>query len=73
MAKTVNPVKEADNTGILQVRKGLSDMIKILENETSRRGVDGAELTLAMRHLQDARMRLGVALTMRKGQYPWAN
>lgn len=31
------------------------------------------ELTLAQRHLEDARMRLGVAQAYEKGLDPWAN
>lgn len=31
------------------------------------------ELILAQRHLEDARMRLGVAMALEKGQNPWAD
>lgn len=55
------------------IRNTLSDLIKSLQAEADRRPAEGAEVTLAIRHLQDARMRLGVAEATAKGHDPWAN
>jgi hypothetical protein len=33
----------------------------------------GPELTLALRHIEDARMRLGVAAALSKGLDPWSS
>lgn len=63
-----------DDLQIIQDQRAiLSDMIIALEEKVAERPVNGAELTLAMRHLQDARMRLGVAMTISNGQNPWKN
>ena len=53
------------------VRKELSNQIQYLEDLVGERPIHGAELTLALRHLQDARMRIGVALTIKDGKNPW--
>lgn len=55
------------------IRVTLGDLIKSLQAEADRRPPEGAEVTLAIRHLQDARMRLGVAEAIAKGHDPWAN
>lgn len=48
-------------------------MIEDLTVVADGRPKHGAEIMLAVRHLQDARMRLGVAMTVKKGENPWAN
>ena len=55
------------------IRKVLSEMIEDLTVVADGRPKHGAEIMLAVRHLQDARMRLGVAMTVKKGENPWAN
>lgn len=56
------------------VRAAITDMLRDLKQE-----IDGAkppvvqELVLAQRHLEDARMRLGVAEAYEKGFDPWSN
>lgn len=54
-----------------EARKALSEMIADMQYWADKRPIHGAELTLAIRHLQDARMRLGVAVTVEKGNDPW--
>jgi len=63
---------------IEEVRAALSREIEDMQSLADKFFVDkrpicGAELTLAIRHLQDARMRLGVALTIEKGENPWTS
>ena len=58
---------------IEEVRVALSGMIEDMQSLADQRPVHGAELTLAIRYLQDARMRLGVALTIEKGDNPWTS
>ena len=58
---------------LITLRAELSKQIKHLQAQADARPVHGAELTLAIRHLQDARMRLGVALAIEDGQDPWSN
>lgn len=59
---------------VRKLRKELSTLIKTtqaLANE--RHEKSGAEITIALRHLQDARMRLGVAECLEKDIDPWVN
>ena len=56
---------------IEKVRESLSDMISDMQYLANKKPINEAELTLAIRHLQDARMRLGVALAIEKGKDPW--
>lgn len=51
----------------------MTTFIKALEELAAERRPSGAEITLAMRHLQDARMRLGVAACMEQGIDPWVS
>ena len=46
-------------------------MIEDFQVKADARPENGAELMLAIRHLQDARMRLGVAQTIADGKDPW--
>lgn len=55
------------------LRVELSIQIGQLQAMADERPENGAELMLAIRHLQDARMRLGVAMTIEKGEDPWSN
>jgi len=52
-------------------REKLSEIIKELQDLSKDRPANGAELTLALRHVQEARMWLGVARGMADGQDPW--
>jgi hypothetical protein len=57
---------------IVELRSALSSVlqqINDLEQLTTPPVVQ--EIVLARRHLEDARMRLGVALTYTKGENPW--
>lgn len=53
------------------IRSELSLMIEGLQVWADERPDSGAEITLAIRHLQDARMRLGVSLAIEDGKDPW--
>lgn len=55
------------------LRDELTPLIVKTQKEADDRPRSGAEIMLALRHLQDARMRLGVAEAMEKGLDPWAN
>lgn len=54
-------------------REGLSLSIKRVQALSLGRPNSGAEITLGLRKLQEARMWLGVAEAMEKGLDPWAN
>lgn len=56
---------------LVAMRARLSFEIDQLQKACDMRPDNGAELTLALRHLQDARMRLGVAITLARGENPW--
>lgn len=56
---------------LVMMRELLSPLIESVQKEADDRPRCGAEIMLALRHLQDARMRLGVALTMEQGKDPW--
>lgn len=56
---------------IIAMREELTPLINKVQKEADDRPRCGAEIMLALRHLQDARMRLGVALTIENGQDPW--
>jgi len=58
---------------VAEVRAVLSGLIADVQLLADEKPVYGAELTLAIRHLQDARMRLGVALTIKRGGKPWSS
>ncbi|MEA2056839.1 MAG: hypothetical protein U9O78_04035 [Patescibacteria group bacterium] len=55
---------------VKKVRSFLSDMIADLQEIADERPVHGAELTLAIKYLQHARIQLGVAQTILKGENP---
>ncbi len=57
---------------IAEIRDWLTHQIQDLKQMAATRPEYGAELTLAQRHLEDARMRLGVALAMSRGDDPFA-
>lgn len=57
---------------IAYLREQLTEMRGEIVQMASERPAYGAELTLAQRHLEDARMRLGVALAMTRGEDPFA-
>lgn len=52
------------------VREQLTDLITRLENPGYAEKAN-PEVTLARRHLEDARMRLGVAQVYQLNQNPW--
>lgn len=59
---------------IVNQRQFLSSLIRNLEDaEKMARPPVVQEIVLARRHVEDARMRLGVALTYVKGHNPWVN
>lgn len=58
---------------LIEMREQLSRQIKQLQAICDTRPENGAEITIAMRALQDARMRLGVALTIENGEDPWGS
>ncbi len=51
----------------------MTTFIKALEELAAERRPSGAEVTLALRHLQDARMRLGVVACVEQGIDPWSS
>lgn len=55
------------------VREDITPMIKGMESWTATRPTSGAEVTLGLRKLQEARMWFGVAEAIEKGLDPWAN
>lgn len=56
------------------LRNAISDMLgRLKEDIKSSKPPEVQELVLAQRHLEDARMRLGVAEAYHKGFDPWAN
>lgn len=55
------------------LREGLTTDIGFVKAMADNRPRSGAEITLALRKLQEARMWLGVAEAMEKGLDPWAN
>lgn len=57
---------------LTQSRNSLTNLIQELQELADTRPENGAEITIAIRHLQDARMRLGVAKTIANGEDPWA-
>ena len=59
---------QQDYTGLRNV---LTDVIEQLQDIVDGRPAEGAEVMLALRHVQDARMRLGVAKTLAKGDNPY--
>lgn len=61
-----------DKNTISNLRKGLTTMIADTKRMAEARPTYGAELVLAQRHLEDARMRLGTALAMTRGEDPFA-
>ena len=74
--KTDEEVKAEElayKTHCVGVRNDLTIYIRTLEDLANKRRPSGAEVTLALRHLQDARMRLGVALAIEAGQDPWSS
>lgn len=59
---------------ILNQREAISGVIRSIELlEKMVQPPIVQELVLARRHAEDARMRLGVALTYLNGQNPWTN
>ncbi len=54
------------------MRDDLTRLIDNAKDIASERPEYGAEVALAQRHLEDARMRLGVALAMSRGDDPFA-
>ncbi len=58
---------------LAQVREELTEDIAFVKELADNRPRSGAEITLALRALQTARMWLGVAEAMEKGLDPWAN
>ena len=57
---------------LVYTRAKLSKRIKeIQELETQSKPPVVQELVLARRHLEDARMRLGVAMALERGEDPW--
>jgi len=62
-----------DKDTIDNLRTGLTTMIADTKRMAEKRPEYGAELVLAQRHLEDARMRLGVALTITRGEDPFAH
>ena len=57
---------------IISARETLTDLITMAKNIAAQRPEYGAEIVLAQRHLEDARIRLGVALAMTRGDDPFA-
>ena len=58
----------------LQLRGRLSKTIGKLETLKAMMPIPAhEEINIALRHAQDARMRIGVALTYLKGNKPWEN
>lgn len=55
----------------IQLRNSLVDQIESMHELVYAYPPESAELDLALRHLQDARMRLGVAMTIAKGENPY--
>jgi hypothetical protein len=70
---------DADNTKrfdaeLERIRSTLTDVIhSISELAAARHPQAGPELTLAQRHAEDCRMRLGTALVKQHGGDPFAN
>ena len=55
------------------LRDGLTEDILFAKSLADDRPRSGAEITLGLRKLQEARMWLGVAEAMERGLDPWAN
>ena len=56
------------------LRAEISRMLERLKKDTENsKPPEVQELVLAQRHLEDARMRLGVSEAYHKGLDPWAN
>lgn len=68
---------DIDEQSVLKTLGNLRDQISKtraeLKEMAARRPDYGAELVLAMRHLEDARMRLGVAVATIRGDDPFAH
>lgn len=58
---------------LAEMREELSPLLVRVQTLADDRPRSGAEIMLALRHLQDARMRLGVAEALEKGLNPWEN
>jgi hypothetical protein len=60
---------------IADIRERISELLKYTKVEMIARSTPPVvqELVLAQRHLEDARMRFGVAEATLKGHDPWAN
>jgi len=56
-----------------ELRDELTPLIVDVQDMSSNRPRSGAEITLGLRKLQEARMWFGVAEAMEKGLDPWAN
>lgn len=67
----MEPVKLEDQ--LSEIRDDLSPFILDVQNMASDRPRSGAEITLALRKLQEARMWLGVAEAMERDLNPWTN
>lgn len=68
--KADTPLDEALE-GVREQVAGLIRAVSVLEGQSGAPVVQ--ELVLARRHLEDARMRLGVGTAYVKGVDPWAN
>jgi len=66
-----DPEHELDVNLVSDARNQLTDLISSLTAECSQRPKEGAEVTLAVRALQQARMWLGVAKATAEGHDPW--
>lgn len=65
-------MKEVTNESqISEARETLTELIQMAKNIAADRPEYGAEIVLAQRHLEDARMRFGVALAMSRGDDPF--
>jgi len=58
---------------LAELRDELTPLINDVQDMASNRPRSGAEITLGLRKLQEARMWFGVAEAMEKGLDPWAN
>lgn len=60
---------------LADIRNRISGLLKYTKTELVARSQPPIvqELVLAQRHLEDARMRFGVAEAMLKGHDPWSN
>lgn len=68
----MNDTDESNKALISDMRDGIGECIEGCRRIANTRPEYGAEIVLAQRHLEDARMRLGCALAMMRGEDPFA-